>query len=62
MQRMSVRACLARKVSATLLFAALPFAAVAQTAPAAAQVKLGIVTFLTGPAAGPFGIAGRNSA
>ena len=25
-------------------------------------VKLGIVTFLTGPAAGPFGIPGRNSA
>jgi len=38
------------------LFAALPFAAVAQTAPAAEPVKLGIVSFLTGPAAGPFGI------
>ena len=36
----------------------MPIAAVAQTPP----VKLGIVTFLTGPAAGPFGIPGRNSA
>ncbi len=35
----------------------------AQTAPAAAPpVKLGIVTFLTGAAAGPFGIPGRNAA
>jgi branched-chain amino acid transport system substrate-binding protein len=37
------------------------------TAPANAQqasapVKLGIVTFLTGPAAGPFGVPGRNGA
>jgi branched-chain amino acid transport system substrate-binding protein len=33
--------------------------------PAAAQgqgVKLGIVTFLSGPAAGPFGIPSRNAA
>jgi branched-chain amino acid transport system substrate-binding protein len=34
-------------------------AACAQQAPA---VKLGIVSFLTGPAAGPFGIPGRNAA
>jgi branched-chain amino acid transport system substrate-binding protein len=33
--------------------------AAAQTAPA---VKLGIVTFLSGPAAGPFGIPSRNAA
>ncbi|HKW55580.1 MAG TPA: ABC transporter substrate-binding protein [Stellaceae bacterium] len=33
--------------------------AAAQTAPA---VKLGIVTFLSGPAAGPFGIPARNAA
>ena len=65
MQGTSIRACLARKVSAALLFTALPIAAVAQTTPAAPAVppvKLGIVTFLTGPAAGPFGIPGRNSA
>jgi branched-chain amino acid transport system substrate-binding protein len=30
--------------------------------PAAATVKLGIVSFLTGPAASPFGIPGRNGA
>ncbi len=35
----------------------------AQTAaPPAAPVKLGIVSFLTGPAAAPFGIPGRNGA
>jgi branched-chain amino acid transport system substrate-binding protein len=32
------------------------------TAPTAATVKLGIVSFLTGPAAAPFGIPGRNGA
>src|SRR5512139_1890867 len=30
--------------------------------PAAAPIKLGIVSFLTGPAASPFGIPGRNGA
>jgi branched-chain amino acid transport system substrate-binding protein len=30
--------------------------------PAAAPIKIGIVTFLTGPAAAPFGIPARNSA
>jgi branched-chain amino acid transport system substrate-binding protein len=30
--------------------------------PTAATVKLGIVSFLTGPAASPFGIPGRNGA
>src|SRR5262249_8748691 len=33
-----------------------------QPAPAAASIKIGIVTFLTGPAAAPFGIPGRNAA
>src|SRR5205814_9891687 len=33
-----------------------------QPATAAADVKLGIVSFLTGPAAAPFGIPGRNAA
>ncbi len=31
-------------------------------APAPATIKIGIVTFLTGPAAAPFGIPGRNAA
>jgi branched-chain amino acid transport system substrate-binding protein len=48
------------------LAAALTLASVA-TAPAQqpaapAPIKIGIVTFLTGPAAAPFGIPGRNSA
>jgi branched-chain amino acid transport system substrate-binding protein len=34
----------------------------AEPAAAVAPVKLGIVTFLTGPAAGPFGIPARNAA
>lgn len=34
----------------------------AAPAPAPATVKLGIVSFLTGPAASPFGIPGRNGA
>lgn len=62
MQRTNVSAWLVRKISAAALFAALPIAAVAQIASAVPPVKLGIVTFLTGPAAGPFGIPGRNSA
>jgi branched-chain amino acid transport system substrate-binding protein len=37
-------------------------AAPAAPAAAAATVKLGIVSFLTGPAASPFGIPGRNGA
>lgn len=46
------------------MIAALPWApsAEAQQAAAPAQVKLGIVSFLTGPAASPFGIPGRNAA
>jgi len=31
-------------------------------APAAAPIKLGIVSFLSGPAASPFGVPGRNGA
>lgn len=48
----------------TLAAAALvaPAYAQAPAAPAAAPVKLGIVTFLTGPAATPFGIPSRNAA
>lgn len=39
------------------------FPAFAQTpAPAAAPIKLGIVSFLSGPAASPFGLPGRNGA
>ncbi len=41
---------------------AAPAFAQAPAAPAAAPVKLGIVTFLTGPAATPFGIPSRNAA
>src|SRR5262249_136229 len=41
--------------------AALP-AQAQQPAASAAPVKLGIVSFLTGPAASPFGIPGRNGA
>src|SRR5581483_12323718 len=51
---------------AALAAAALAPIAVAQAqapaAPAPATVKLGIVSFLTGPAAAPFGIPGRNGA
>jgi branched-chain amino acid transport system substrate-binding protein len=50
-----------RRAAAAALLAALPVAASAQTAEQP-PVKLGIVTFLTGPAAGPFGIPGRNAA
>ena len=49
---------------AALLVAGVACSASAQTpaAPAAGPVKLGIVTFLTGPAAGPFGVPARNGA
>ena len=46
--------------AAGLMLGCGPIAAVAQTP--ADTVKLGIVSFLTGPAAGPFGIPGRNAA
>ena len=35
---------------------------VVAAAPAAAPIKLGIVSFLSGPAASPFGVPGRNGA
>jgi len=41
---------------------AMPAYGQAPAAPAPATVKLGIVSFLTGPAASPFGIPGRNGA
>ncbi|MFN3656616.1 MAG: ABC transporter substrate-binding protein [Pseudolabrys sp.] len=52
---------------ARIPFALAALASVAAVAPANAQqpaptIKLGIVSFLTGPAASPFGIPGRNGA
>lgn len=52
---------------ASLVLAAVAIASVMpahaqQPAASAAPVKLGIVSFLTGPAASPFGIPGRNGA
>jgi len=55
-----------RRIGAALAITAtltLPWIAAANAQQAApATVKLGIVSFLTGPAAGPFGIPGRNAA
>ena len=57
-----------RKTVSTFMLAGLaaaiaaPSYAQAPAAPAPATVKLGIVSFLTGPAASPFGIPGRNGA
>ena len=61
---MSHRAILIRWGLAGLAVATAAVAAQAQqpAALAAAPVKLGIVSFLTGPAASPFGIPGRNGA
>jgi branched-chain amino acid transport system substrate-binding protein len=50
----------ARTLLGASLTLAAPLIAAAQTAPA--PVKLGIVSFLSGPAAAPFGIPGRNGA
>jgi branched-chain amino acid transport system substrate-binding protein len=50
----------ARPLAGLLLAIAASGGALAQTAPA--PVKLGIVSFLSGPAAAPFGIPGRNGA
>ncbi len=47
-------------IGAGLIGAAWP--AQAQQAPAAQPIRLGIVSFLSGPAAGPFGVPGRNAA
>jgi branched-chain amino acid transport system substrate-binding protein len=46
----------------SLLGFAITAAQAQNAAPPAATVKLGIVSFLTGPAAAPFGIPGRNGA
>src|SRR5690606_13367435 len=52
-----------RGAAAAVLGSAVALACGAASAQDAAQpVKLGIVTFLTGPAAGPFGIPARNAA
>jgi branched-chain amino acid transport system substrate-binding protein len=53
-----------RAVALAALLAGVAFSAQAQApaAPAAAPIKVGIVTFLTGPAAGPFGVPARNGA
>jgi branched-chain amino acid transport system substrate-binding protein len=61
---MTHRAILIRSGLAILAGATAAVAAHAQqpAAPATAPVKLGIVSFLTGPAASPFGIPGRNGA
>src|SRR5258708_31372374 len=48
--------------AAMLLGAAVAFHAPVVAAQSAPAVKLGIVTFLSGPAAGPFGIPARNAA
>src|SRR5262249_57453097 len=48
-------------LAAALTLTSLPVAP-AQQAAAPAPIKIGIVTFLTGPAAAPFGIPGRNAA
>ena len=53
---------LARLAFIALAGTALSLPAQAQTPAAPAPVKLGIVTFLTGPAATPFGIPSRNAA
>ncbi len=50
----------ARALLGISLALAIPAVAAAQTAPA--PIKLGIVSFLSGPAAAPFGIPGRNGA
>ena len=47
---------------ATALTLASLSTAPAQQAAAPAPIKIGIITFLTGPAAAPFGIPGRNAA
>src|SRR5262249_53552772 len=51
-----------RIAAALVLASALTAQAQQPTAPAQAPIKIGIVTFLTGPAAAPFGIPGRNAA
>src|SRR5215831_14011711 len=48
-------------LATVLTLTSLPVAP-AQQAAAPAPIKIGIVSFLTGPAAAPFGIPGRNAA
>ena len=48
--------------AAAVLAATVAAPAQQPAAPAPATIKIGIVTFLTGPAAAPFGIPGRNAA
>ena len=51
------------RLAAGLMLASGGIASAQQAAaPAAAPIKLGIVSFLSGPAASPFGVPGRNGA
>src|SRR5215467_8328674 len=53
----------ALRIAAVLVLASSLTAQAQQpAAPAPSPIKIGIVTFLTGPAAAPFGIPGRNAA
>jgi len=49
-------------LAGTLTFASVPAMAQQAAAPAPGSVKLGIVSFLSGPGASPFGVPGRNGA
>src|SRR6266705_1332415 len=51
-----------RKVGLGCAMAAAAFAAAPAAAQQAGTIKLGIVTFLSGGAAGPFGVPARNAA
>ena len=50
------------KFSLSIVVACAAFAAQPATAQQAETFKLGIVTFLSGAAAGPFGVPARNAA
>jgi branched-chain amino acid transport system substrate-binding protein len=52
----------ALELALAVTLASLGVAQAQQPAAAPAPIKIGIVTFLTGPAAAPFGIPGRNAA
>ncbi len=55
--------CSTLRIAAALVLASSLTAQAQQpAAPAQTPIKIGIVTFLTGPAAAPFGIPGRNAA
>jgi branched-chain amino acid transport system substrate-binding protein len=49
-------------LAGTLTFVSIPAMAQQAAAPAPGSVKLGIVSFLSGPGASPFGVPGRNGA